>query len=162
MIADSIKNHDLSELCKNDTQLKEYYNNIIKSYVSYSQQLLLLFKSEKLKKELCNSNIHLFSKYYIKWIEIIHKEKYLKIVFFLISNGICYVNGLRKIFGGETSNLSKDLDRLQQWGIIKVVKNKNIDVHELYTHKEVFRIDDWHFNKTIFYELTDMAKKILF
>jgi len=146
-----------AELCNKYTELSKDVYNIIKSCsVSSSKLLLLPSDLYSPSSEFCNDCIELLQHTYTRWIEIFNKPDYLKIIYYLVVNGICYASGLVKVFGGDPYNTSKRLTILQKYGIIEEVADDE-DLKKLYAHRQVFRIDPWHFTKARFYRLTKLG-----
>lgn len=147
------------ELCKDVHNFEESVYNIIKSSVVYIQQLLLLSSNNPLSSsKLSNYDTQLLVRFLPRWIERLQNPGYLKIIYFLVVNGFCYTRGLVKVFGGDSSNISKQLEILKKYGIIEEIEHENRDVTRLYAQRKAFRIYNWHFNKAIFYRLTKMGK----
>jgi hypothetical protein len=110
-------------------------------------------------KKLCN-NIHysVFRNNLDKWIEILFKTDYLKIICYLVKNNICHLRGFVKIFHEDSGNISKKINNLLKYGIIKSIDKEKFE-NVLYKHRKAFRIDDYHFNKAEVYQLTELGLK---
>ena len=153
---------DSSKLCNKDTELSEDVYNIIKSSSVCSSRLLLLpSNTYSSPSEFCGISIELLQGSYPKWIGIFNKPDYLKIIYYLVVNDICHASGLVKVFGGDPYNTSKRLTILQKYGIIKEVTHDE-NLKKLYVHRQVFRIDPWHFTKARFYRLTKSGNVFYF
>lgn len=149
-------NRDTS--CNDDTQIKDI-DTILRSSSSIHTYLLLLNRSNNNNNRLCNDDtLPIVQEYIPRWIEILYKPHYLKIIFYLVCNGICYTNGLVKIFGGDVGNTTKELNILRKYGIIKVASINDKDVRVFNAHRQVFNIDFWHFKKAVFYRLSKYGK----
>jgi hypothetical protein len=148
-------NNDTS--CNSDTQTQDI-NTILKSS-SIHTYLLLLSRSNNNDNELCNDDtLPLIQEYIPRWIEILSKQCYLKIIYYLVCNEICHNNGLVKVFGGDVGNTTKELNILRKYGIIEVTSINDKYVRVFNAHKQVFNIDFWHFNKAVFYRLSKYGK----
>jgi predicted transcriptional regulator len=151
------------EMCNDIHNSEDNLNNIIKSSVVYVQQLLLLSSNTNpSSSELCNIDTHLMVKFLPKWIEIIQKSDYLKIVYYLIINGICHARGIAKVYGGDSQNISKQLEILKKVGIIEDIESDDEDVKKLFSLRRVFNLSKWHFDKAVFYKLSKCANLFFF
>lgn len=107
--------------------------------------------------EFCkNVQYPLFKENLDKWIGLLFKPEYLKIIFYLIELELCHVGGLVKTLHEDVGNLSKKLQNLSKYGIIELADKEKYK-NPLYKHKRAFRIDDWHFEKADWYKLTELG-----
>ena len=91
------------------------------------------------------------------WIQILFKPDYLKIIYYLLENKFCHTKGLVKIFNENPNTCSYRLNKLTNYNIVEIVKDKKKYENVLYKHRKAFRIDDWHFEKAEWYKLSDLA-----
>jgi hypothetical protein len=150
---------DKTELCKNIHNIEKDVYSIVKSSVVYIQQLLLLSKTNpEPTSKLCIGDTQLLARFLPRWIELLQKPESLKIVYYLVVNGTCYARGLVKVFGGDSRNVSLQLDILKKYGIAEEIRAEDGDVRRLFAQRKTFRISSWHFDKAIFYRLTPLGK----
>lgn len=99
----------------------------------------------------------MFKEYLQKWIGLLFKSDYLKIIYYLLQNKFCHPSGLVKTFHEDVGNVSKRLHTLAKYHIIQIADRKKYN-SDLYKHRKAFGIDDWHFEKAYWYTLTDLGR----
>jgi hypothetical protein len=109
-------------------------------------------------KEWCNSlHYPVFCSNLDKWIIFIFKPDYLKIIYYLVENKYCHAKGLVKTLHYDIKNIQTKLQNLLKYGIIQIVESNKKYSTDLYNHRRAFRIDDWHFERAVWYKLTDIG-----
>jgi len=107
----------------NDTdQRLESSRVVVYDYYYSVKKGLLLYP------ELSNNILYpLFIENLEKWIGILFKTDYLKIIYFLKKNKFCHARGFAKIFHMDLGNTNKKLDILLSYGIIELVEKEKYD-----------------------------------
>ncbi len=94
-----------------------------------------------------------------QWLGIFFKPDYLKVIYHLVKNRFCHAKGLVKLFHENINTCVYRLTNLQKYGVIESVKNKEKYENILYKHRKAFRIDDYHYAKAEWYQLTKIGYK---
>ena len=146
------------KLYNSSIQLNNKTKLVLESCVSCLTQLLQLIKEkEKKEEELFNRVAQLSPFFWVDWVGVLKNQKQMEIICYLVSNNAGYLQGFSKVFCENQSNIRARLQSLETLGIIETVPEMEKKT-SLYSQKKYFGLYDYHFDKAVFYRLTDLAR----
>jgi hypothetical protein len=144
---------DNIELLQGMLQPKNDIDSVLVSCYCYMLQLQSLLRKKEESKELLQDLLQL-KQHLLDWFKIMEDKEILKVLYFLLSVDVIYLQGYCKVNHSQAITIQRLLQKLEDYGIIQRVTERNAAINVLSAHKKVFNLTDYHFKKIQFYELT--------